>query len=340
MKTKLTIVKFTAIALFLTINGFAQEASRDKVLTTIAIGSCSRQEAPQYLWPEVLKNNPDLWIWLGDNIYGDTQDMALMAEKYQVQKSNADYQKMMKQMDIIGIWDDHDYGVNDGGKEFVKREESRDLMFEFLDVERNNPAWKREGGYQSYEYGVDGKKVKILLLDARYFRDELKRVDRKYVPNLEGDVLGEAQWKWLENELTNSDADIHILAGGVQLLPEEHPYEKWNNFPKAKQRLMNLIATTQPKNAFYLSGDRHISEISKTVIPGYGAFYDFTSSGLTHSSEGNTSEPNGFRVSKLVDVKSFGLIKIDWSETEPQVTFEMRGLANVLIDSHKVDWGK
>lgn len=102
---------------------------------------------------------------------------------------------------------------------------------------------------------------------------------------------------------------------------------------------MDLIAKTQPKNAFYLSGDRHISEISKTTIPGYGAFYDFTSSGLTHSSEGNTSEPNGFRVSKLVDKKSFGVIKIDWSKAKPQVTFEMRGLENVLIDSHKVDWG-
>ena len=128
----------------------AQDSQNDQELTTIAFGSCSRQSLPQLMWPFVLDQSPDLWIWTGDNIYGDSEDMGVLKKKYDRQKSEANYQKMRASMDIIGIWDDRDYGVNDGGKEFPKRAESRDLMFEFLNVPKSHPAWKREGAYQSY----------------------------------------------------------------------------------------------------------------------------------------------------------------------------------------------
>ena len=320
----------------------AQDAHIDKNLTTIAFGSCSRQDLPQTMWPMVLKQNPDLWIWLGDNIYGDSKDMSVLKAKYDQQKSEANYQKMINQMEIVGIWDDHDYGVNDGGKEFVKRAESRDLMFEFLDVPADNPAWKRKGGYQSYTFGQGERKVKVILLDARYFRDPIKRINGKYLINKEGDVLGEAQWAWLEKELTSSDAAVHILAGGIQLVPEEHRFEKWANLPKARQRLFDLVVKTQPKNAFYLSGDRHIAEISRMELPGYGPFYDVTSSGLTHSYAAASAdkEPNRYRMGKLIGEKNFGIIQLDWKDSGVEITFQIRGLQDKLLDEEKADLGR
>lgn len=316
----------------------SQDVQKEAQLTTIALGSCSRQDLPQVMWPYVLNQSPDLWVWLGDNIYGDSEDMAVLKEKYERQKWEPNYQRMQSEMDIIGIWDDHDYGVNDGGKEFRKRTESRDLMFDFLDVPKNHPAWKREGGYQSYVYGTGDRKVKLILLDARYFRDPVKRVNGRYLPNEQGDVLGEAQWDWLEKELTNSDAAVHILASGIQLLPEEHRFEKWANFPAARQRLLDLIARTKPRNAFHLSGDRHIAEISKVEIPGYGPFFDFTSSGLTHSYEAAGDEKNRFRVGKLIGSKNFGLIKLNWKESGVELTFQIRGLEDQVLDEYKPIW--
>jgi len=85
--------------------------------TIIAFGSCSRQYISNQRWLDILNSDPDIWIWLGDNIYGDTHDMDLMAEKYAYQKADSGYQLLLKSgVQIIGTWDDHDYGVNDGGK--------------------------------------------------------------------------------------------------------------------------------------------------------------------------------------------------------------------------------
>ena len=319
----------------------AQEAHDEKVLETILFGSCSRENREQELWPAVLNHQPDLWIWLGDNVYGDTQDMAVLKDKYDLQKSNADYQKLLATTPIIGTWDDHDYGVNDGDKTFPKKKESRDLLFDFLDVPKSNPAWNREGAYQSYVYGTGNKKVKILLLDLRYFRDTLERNpsrNPRYKISENGDTMGEAQWEWLEKELTHSDAAIHIIAGGIQLLSNEQIFEKWGNFPKARQRFFDLIRKTQPANAFYLSGDRHIGEVSKIELEGYGPFYDFTSSGLTHS-WGSGTEPNQHRVGNLVVDKNFGVIRIDWSQDSPKVTFEIKGKEGQLLDGPHLAMG-
>ena len=310
----------------------AQDIVIENKLQTIAIGSCNRQDAPQTYWSTIAATRPDLWIWLGDNIYGDTDDMAVLKSKYEMQKSNSYYKNFLKSTPVIGIWDDHDYGKNDAGKEYAFKVASRDLMFDFLDVPKRSPAWNRTGGYQSYVYGTGKQKVKILLLDARYFRGDLKRVDGVYQKNMSGSVLGETQWQWLEDELTNSDAAIHILASGIQFIADEHRFEKWDNFPKERQRMIDLIAKTKPKNAFFLSGDRHISEIASIEIPGYGQFYDFTSSGLTHSYTSST-ETNSHRMGRLVTTKSFGLIKIDWTNEKPRVSLEMRGINGKLLDA-------
>ncbi len=168
----------------------------EKLLTTIAFGSCNKHDLPQPIWESVIQNQPDLWIWLGDIIYGDTENMETLKKKYDAQKSNIEYQKLVETCPVIGIWDDHDYGTNDGDKNYSKKEESKQLLLNFLDVSNKSPVRKREGAYQSFTFGKKDKKVKIILLDGRYFRDELKKDNsqkKRYLPNETGDVLGEAQ---------------------------------------------------------------------------------------------------------------------------------------------------
>lgn len=309
----------------------AQDIAYNNTLQTIAIGSCNRQELPQHIWNNIARHQPDLWVWLGDNIYGDTDDMKVMKAKYEQQKSGEEYTAFREQTQIIGIWDDHDFGKNDGGKEYDFRMPSRDLMFDFLEVPNYSPAWQREGGYQSYTFGQAGKKVKIILLDARYFRDGLNRVKGMYQKNWSGSMLGEEQWNWLENELTNSDADIHLISSGIQFIATEHRFEKWGNFPKERQRMLDLLVITQPNNAIFLSGDRHISEVAALHVPGYGMTYDFTSSGMTHSYTAST-EYNSYRLGELITQKSYGLINIDWSGEKPEVSFTIRQDDDELLD--------
>lgn len=305
------------------------------VITTIALGSCNRQDLDQKIWREIDDEGADLWIWLGDNIYGDTENMEVLKNKYLKQKFHPTYQSFRKKTPIIGIWDDHDYGVNDGDKNYAMKVESQALMLDFLDVPKDAPVRTQVGGYQSYSFGTEGKKVKILLLDARYFRDELERNTtgyQRYKPNAEGDILGEAQWTWLEQELTNSDAQIHFIASGIQMIPEEHGFEKWANFPKARARLLDLLATTQVAFPVCLSGDRHISEFSRLELPTLSSpVYEFTSSGLTHSYDSFSGEPNQHRLGEVVFQRNYGVIKVDWGTDTPTLTFQIKGLSGELL---------
>ncbi|GAB3266322.1 hypothetical protein GCM10027347_34260 [Larkinella harenae] len=299
-------------------------ASR-KPLTTIAFGSCSDQKRPQPLWDDIVAQKPDVWIWLGDNIYGDSENLDTLKAKYAKQKANPVYSQLRQSTPIIGVWDDHDYGVNDGGKEYPRRKESQQLMLDFLDVPASHPLRKQEGAYSSHTYGPKGQRVKVILLDGRYFRDPLKKSGKTNVPDPSGDLLGEAQWQWLEKQLTHSDADVHLIGCGIQFLANDHTSEKWGNFPTSRQRFFDLLSKTKPKGAILISGDRHIAEISKTSIPGLGYdLYDITSSGLTHTSK-PYEQPNAYRVGKMVFDLNYGLFTINWNQKPLTVTVRING---------------
>ena len=310
----------------------------------IAFGSCSHQHDGEQMWAEVLQQKPNLWMWIGDNIYADTHNMDSMKMFYAIQKSHPDYQKMLKAMSIIGTWDDHDYGVNDGGKYFSKKNESKEKLLEFLDVPAKAEVRKHAGVFQSYTYGSGKQKIKIILLDTRSFRDTLAgsiENDNGYGANADGDILGDEQWSWLENELQTSDAKLHIIASSIQFLSNQHNFEKWGNFPKARQRMFDLLERLKPVNAFFVSGDRHIAEISKIKLAGLKyPLYDFTSSGLTHTWSEQSKESNALRIGDLIIQKNYGLINVDWRKKGPLVTLQVRGNNNSLHAEEKIDFGK
>lgn len=309
---------FTKKCIPTSVDYVAKAIDTSETLQTIAFGSCNKSNLPQDYWQNISKTNPNLWVWLGDMIYADTENMDKLAAMYNAQKSNKNYADFAKQTPIIGTWDDHDYGANDGGKDFPKKQESQQVALDFLDVPKNAEVRKREGLYQSYSFGEKGKNVKIILLDSRYFRDDLHKNllgTARYLINETGDILGETQWEWLENELTNSDAEINIIGSSIQIIPEEQGFEKWANFPVARQRFLNLIAKTQPKNPIIISGDRHIGEISKLKLDNFETpIYEITSSGLTHAytKPEAKNEKNKYRIGELINEKNFAVLKINW----------------------------
>ncbi|MEC7262101.1 MAG: alkaline phosphatase D family protein, partial [Bacteroidota bacterium] len=163
---------------------------------------------------------------------------------------------------------------------------------------------------------------KVIILDTRYFRSDLVKDEdpkRRYKPNMAEDatVLGEVQWSWLQNELTSSDADFNLIMSSIQFLSGEHGFESWGNFPKEVEKLENMIVQSGAKGVIILSGDRHISEFSKTNLPGLAyPLVDFTSSGLTHSYFSYSGEPNKYRVGDVVSDKSYGIINLHFKAKE------------------------
>lgn len=303
----------------------------------IAFGSCNKQYKQNILWEEIKKNNPNLWIWGGDNIYSDTENMNKMKQDYEDLKNQKGYRSLTKNIPVLATWDDHDYGLNDGGVEFSMKKEAQHLFLDFFDVPKNDQRRTQEGIYHSQIFKTAKGSIKIIVLDTRYFRTSLtKAKNKRYQPNIygEGTILGTKQWNWLENELKKSKEDFTIIVSSIQLLSSEHGFETWGNFPHEVEKMMNLIKNQPVKNVLFLSGDRHISEFSKTTIDGINyPIIDFTSSGLTHSYTSYSGEPNQFRVQKVISKISFGLLKFDFESKS--IIMQMRGENNDLLQELK-----
>jgi alkaline phosphatase D len=293
-------------------------------ITKIAFGSCLHQDRPQPIWNSVGALSPDLFVLLGDNIYGDTEDMDLMRRKYEQLGNNADYAAFRARTPIIATWDDHDMGRNDAGVEYPKKEESKALMMDFFGEPQGSLRRQRPGVYESYVYGPAGRRAQVILLDTRWFRTRLTRGTvtvpgardgepprqvNGYLPNNDpaGTLLGEEQWLWLEEQL-RIPADVRIIGTSIQFTSEEHPYEKWSNFPHERQRLIDLLHRTGTyAKTVIISGDRHLGELSCE-----NDLCDITSSGMSHGTATTVREYNRHRVALYDRGNHFGLLTIQW----------------------------
>ncbi|MCY2964711.1 MAG: alkaline phosphatase D family protein [Planctomycetota bacterium] len=315
-------------------------------LSTIAFGSCAKQDQPQPIWDAVIETSPQLFVFLGDNIYGDSEDMEVLRAKWGQLADQLGFRKLRQTCPVVGTWDDHDYGANDAGAEYPKKRESQQLFLDFLGVPKNDPRRAQEGVYSARVYGPPGKRVQLILLDARYHRSPLKTGYQpgepgdgyrgKYVPNTDAEatVLGETQWRWLADQL-KVPAELRIIGSGVQVVPDEHGSEMWGNFPKERQRLFRVIRDSRANGVVLLSGDRHLAEISRLPANhrdgvGYPLF-DITSSSLNAPSGHFTkagvrfaNEINSYRVGLTYFDVNFGSVQIDWNQPDPLVRLQVR----------------
>lgn len=308
----------------------------------IAFGSCAKQDKPQPIWDSIAALKPEYFLFLGDNIYGDSEDMSVLRAKYKLLGDQPGYQRLQKTCRVLATWDDHDFGANDAGAEYPKRAESQQVFLDFFGVPHDSPRRKQAGVYSSYVFGPAGKRVQVILLDARYFRSLLKPGYQpgepgegyrgKYAPNNDPDatVLGPEQWKWLEEQL-RVPAELRIIGSSFQVIADEHGSEMWGNFPRERRKLFDLIRDTKATGVVFVSGDRHLAEIAKTD-PGVGyPLYDITSSSLNAPSGNFTgtgvrfaNEVNSYRVGLTWFDTNFGAIEIDWNQPDPVIRMQVR----------------
>ncbi len=314
-----------------------KEAKDINDVFVIAFGSCDNQELPNVLWKEIIKNHPDLFIWGGDIIYADGMDIDGMQKSYLKQKNDSDYQNFIKDISLMGTWDDHDYGLNDGGIEFIQKDSVQQLFLDFFDVDASDSRRVRKGVYYSEKNIIGKNSIKVIVLDTRYFRTKLT-IDstgtKRYIPNVygQGSMLGLTQWEWLEKELRSSGSNFNIIVSSIQFLSKEHGFESWGNMPHEVDKMKEIISESKAKGVIILSGDRHIAEISKDGIKNLDyPIIDFTSSGLTHSYTSFSGEPNDYRITDVVSEINFGILRFNFETNN--VSMEIRGKNNVLLQN-------
>ena len=297
-------------------------------LTRFSFGSCNRQDKPQPLWSAMIAAQPQVFFFLGDTVYSDhhapgmqfirwAAEPQAIATTFAAQKRIPEYVRLRDAMPVLAMWDDHDYGENDGNIDTPGKDEVQQLFLDFLDEPPSDVRRTRRGIYTSYTFGPRGQRVKLLLLDLRYWQSTTS-----------DDMLGAEQWAWLADELDYSYAaepqhsehegtmewdengkrirpNLLIIGSSIQFAAQNRMFgEGWRNFPRSRYRLLTMIAESGlPVPTLILSGDVHYGEYfrtdictntstSVTVLP----VVDVTSSGLTHSS--GASLPLPFAVSQ------------------------------------------
>ncbi len=311
-----------------------------RTLSRIGFGSCANEGKAQPIWDAIDAHRCDLFLFLGDNIYGDTRDMSVLSAKYAQLAAQPGFARLRSKTPVVAIWDDHDFGENDAGSDYPMKDETRRMFLDFWDEPAGSPRRERDGVYASYVFGPPGRRVQIILPDLRYNRTPLLKLDLggadyetwgrarltaglempgPYArnPDHKATMLGERQWQWLEKQF-EVPADVRLFGSSLQVLADFTGWEAWVNFPHDHQRLIDLIRRKNANGVVFLSGDIHYAELSKLDVNVPYTLWDLTSSGLTE--EWPVPTPNANRVSAVLPEANFGTIDIDWQGKATKLT--------------------
>lgn len=328
-------------------------------LQKIAFGSCAMQTKAQPIWDAIAKQQPDLFLFIGDAIYADydgkkayTLTGATLERDWGMLANEPHFKAFRQQVPIMATWDNHDYGKHDGGAEFEFKDVTKKYFLDFFREPANSLRHKTPGVYDARIFGPEGKRVQVILLDTRYFKGPALKDTRskeekraaglsgsmgKYLPNMDLEVtlLGEAQWRWLEEQL-RLPAEIRLIVSSTQVIADQKHMDEWGNYPRERDRLLALITQAQAHATLFLSGNVHFTELSKLDM-GEKAIFDFTSSGLTHTNAAYAAASNLYRVAGPYDGLNFGMVEIDWdAKPSPGVRMVAIDINGDVVFEHKL----
>lgn len=312
-------------------------------VSRISFASCARQTLPQPIWDTIAADKPDLHIFGGDNVYYSEPLWSIegLRKAYALQAAEAHFARFRRATPHMAMWDDNDYGANDGGADFKFKSESKSAFLDFFNVPANDARRARQGIYEARVFGDAGRRVQVIVLDARWFRSPLRVTDQRgapgkerYVPDADPTktMLGVEQWSWLESQL-RQPAEVRLILSGIQIVAEGHGWERWGNLPLERQRLYRVIESTRANGVILLSGDRHFGAMYRETRGVPYALHEVTSSGLTHPwKDANEAGPN--RITELFTEMHYGMVEVDWSARA--VDLSLRDINGVAQRKHRV----
>jgi alkaline phosphatase D len=285
----------------------------------LGFGSCMDQRKSQRFWTHLLRQRHDHFVFLGDNLYPSRDNLPELQVAYEDLSRNSGLRALTTRVGVSAVWDDHDFGADNADSSLPYRSESQTLFRNFWKQEY---ATENDGVYSSKMFRHEGKLIHLILLDTRFHRTPYQLVDslENNNENADSQLLGKAQWQWLEEQMRKS-ADVKIIGSSIQVLSAEHRFEKWSNYPAEYDRLIQLIEGCRAP-CLILSGDRHQHEISRLELRDGRVLYDFTSSGLNKAEGLSRFEKNRLRVQRHLD-DGFGEVRLRFSGSELNVTMTM-----------------
>lgn len=284
----------------------------------------------------MLQQEADFMLWLGDNVYflnGEYNSHKRMMKKMIKVRQNEEMNSFLSSMPQYAIWDDHDFGPNDGDRRWKNKDESLEVFQRFWP----NPAFgtpEVKGNFCHFDY----KDCSFFLMDDRYYRDSKDFTD----------FLGPGQLEWLKKGLKESDATFKFIAIGSQVLNDLSHGESYAKFYAERKNLFNFIQNEEIPGVLFLTGDRHFTEVLKLDREGTYPFYDMTLSPISMwvypIGENHREFHNPLRVENTLHSEmNFGKIMVNGAEGDRTMSLEILSkkgdlLGKLSVHQNELGW--
>ncbi|MBX7227765.1 MAG: alkaline phosphatase family protein [Chitinophagales bacterium] len=256
--------------------------------------------ASRKIFDHMAAENADCMLWMGDNVY--LLPFHLRKEK-RVFRKNLDVRTKMKPYKHLinsqvnySIWDDHDFGPNNGDSRFPGKL-TTDKIFNAM-WPNPTPPESEHGRYYSFVH----EDIEIFMLDNR---------SNKINQDSSNIYLGKEQLEWLQQSLKASKASFKIIVNGGQIIARFRGTECMRYYKDEFNSLFDFIRTEHINGVVCLSGDIHHTELLKdTTLCDY-PIYELTSSPMTSMpSKGNPQHPQLVPGTLVDGTRSYAIISV------------------------------
>jgi alkaline phosphatase D len=281
------------------------------------------------IFTKIYEQKPDFMIWGGDNVYlrePDFDSRTGILYRNTHTRSNKEMQPLLGSVHHYAIWDDHEFGPNDSDGSYVLKHYTEEAFKLFWANPNYGPGTGGKGISGSFRWSD----AEFFLLDNRYFRTAN---DNHIMPR---QMLGDEQINWLINALIASNATFKFVVIGCQVLNPAQVFENYATYPEERARLLQAIRDARINGVFFISGDRHHTELTMLKENDrMAALYDLTVSPLTAGPSTNVADINPLRVpGTMVNDRNFATIEITGTRTDRKMTIR------VFDHSGKEQWTK
>ncbi|WP_332766349.1 alkaline phosphatase D family protein [Phenylobacterium sp.] len=285
----------------------------------VAFGSCARLQfdSEQRVFTAVAAYEPDLFLWLGDNIYADSDQPEILADTYRRQRGVERLQPLLRSTPSLAIWDDHDFGYNDSDRRSPFKSRALEVFRRYW----ANPSYgtsETPGVFFQHSYGG----VDFFHLDGRYHRDPGDMPDGPGKT-----MLGEGQKRWLKAALKTSRAPFKILVSGVGWSVAERPGDSFASYQHERDELFDFIRDEKIEGVVCLSGDTHVGELNCIPRSEQGGYdlYDLVSSPLaqTPNDKWQDQVPEARIRPLFAKTANFGLLEFRMNGATPTLTYNL-----------------
>jgi len=288
-----------------------------KAKFTVAFVACVNKHTTP-VWSEIDELEVDALCLAGDTPYIDSKDLKTIRRKHRAFLQTKELAAIAKDTSILGNWDDHDFGLNNGnGKNFAAhKSKTRQVFLEYRAHDQYGDG-KGGGVYHKTDHGA----IEIFHLDPRWY----SQTASSPVDPSQTTCFGKEQWDWLLKSLKESKAPFKVLSmGGIWQDKRSWETDDMFTYWYERDALFDFIKKEKISGVVLHGGDIHVSRyLMHPMRLGYNLHDFIMSPGHKHTIKSLDIYHPSYEWS-LLDGQQFLTMTADTTKKVPSLTVQYR----------------